>query len=157
MADVIIDEKLIELALSASTREEAIKVVADRLYALDYVNDGYYENVIKREKDFPTGLPSVIPVAVCHTEAQYVKQSALAVATLAHPIEFREMGTPERTVQAEIIFLIALNDAKQQVPWLKKMAAVFKNEAVLRTIKDSTSRSQLSEYLKSLFLEPAQS
>ena len=149
---VIIDEKLIELGLDASTREEAIKVVADKLYALDYVNPGYYENVVKREQEFPTGLPSVIPVAVCHTEAQYVKQSAMGVATLAHPIEFREMGTPERSVQAEIIFLIALNDSKQQVPWLKKMAGVFKSEATLRAIKESKNPAQLAAYLQDLFL-----
>jgi len=151
MAGVVIDEKLIELGLSAPTREQAIKVLADKLYALDYVKDGYYENVIKREQEFPTGLPSAIPVAVCHTEAQYVKQSALVVATLAHPIGFREMGTPEREVQSEIIFLIALKDSKQQVPWLKKMARVFKDRVVLEKIKQSTSKTELTEYLIQLF------
>jgi galactitol PTS system EIIA component len=151
MAGVIIDEKLIELGLDAPTREVAIRTVADKLYALNYVHPGYYENVVKREQEFPTGLPSIIPVAVCHTEAQYVKESAMAVATLAHPIEFREMGTPERSVQAEIIFLIALKDSKQQVPWLKKMATVFKSEATLRTIKESRSAAELAAFLQDLF------
>jgi hypothetical protein len=40
MASVIIDEKLIELGLDAPTREAAICIVADKLYALDYVNPG---------------------------------------------------------------------------------------------------------------------
>lgn len=153
MGSVIIDEKLIELGLDAPNREEAVRIVADKLYALDYVHPGYYENVIKREQEFPTGLPSVIPVAVCHTEAQYVKQSAMAVATLLHPIEFREMGTPERSVRAEVIFLIALNDSKQQVPWLKKMVTVFKSEPTLRAIKEAKDPAQLAEYLRNLFVD----
>ena len=151
MSEIIIDEKMIELALVANTKETAIKALADKLKELDYVKDGYFENVIKREKDFPTGLPTVIPVAICHTEAQYVNQSALAVATLATPVGFREMGTPDRDVQAEIIFLLALNDPKDQVPWLKKMVTIFKSKEALQTIKTANDKAVLAEYLKTLF------
>ena len=152
MAEVVISEKLIELALDVPSKEQAIRILADNLYALDYVKEGYYENVVRREKEFPTGLPSVIPISVCHTEAQYVNQSSMAVGTLAHPIEFQEMGTPERTVRAEIVFLLALNDPKDQVPWLKKMASVFKNREALETIRDAKSKPELAEYLRGLLL-----
>jgi PTS system galactitol-specific IIA component len=90
-------------------------------------------------------------VAICHTEAQYVKQSALAVGTLVTPIAFLEMGTPERTVNAEIIFLLALNDPKQQVTWLRKMVTIFKDQATLRRIRDAEDPSQLLQMLKNLF------
>jgi galactitol PTS system EIIA component len=151
MAEIIISDKLIKLSMQASTKEDAIRTLSDPLYELDYVREGYYEHVIGREKDFPTGLPAVIPVAVCHTEAEYVKQSALAVGTLVHPIAFQEMGTPERTVQAEIIFLLALNDPKQQVPWLKKMASLFKDRKTLETIRHASDPLELARSLKTLF------
>jgi PTS system galactitol-specific IIA component len=151
MAEIVISDKLIKLALRVESKEDAIRTLADPLHALDYVCDGYYENVIKREKNFPTGLPTSVPVAICHTEAQFVKQSALAVGTLLHPIAFQEMGTPERTVQAEIIFLLALNDPKQQVPWLKKMATVFKDRNTLEMIRDASDPVELAGSLKRIF------
>lgn len=152
MPKIIISEKLIELDLEADSKEQAIRVLADKLSALGYVKEGYYENVIQREKDYPTGLPSVIPVAVCHTEAQYVNRSSMAVGTLRRPVAFSEMGTPERSVMAEIIFLIALNDPKDQVPWLKKMAGIFKNKEALTHIKTATNKRKLASYLKSLLI-----
>ena len=91
-----------------------------------------------REETYPTGLPTSIPVAVCHTEARFVRRSALAVGTLATPIRFQEMGTPERQVDAEIIFLLALADPKDQYR-AKKMAGVFKDRAALAAIRDATS------------------
>ncbi len=151
MAEIVISEKLIKLSMQTSTKEDAIKMLADPFYELDYVREGYYEHVIEREKNFPTGLPTAIPVAVCHTEAEYVKQSALAVGTLLRPIAFQEMGTPERMVQAEIIFLLALNDPKQQVPWLKKMASIFKDRKTLEMIRNASDPMELAQALKTLF------
>jgi PTS system galactitol-specific IIA component len=151
MAEVIISEKLIKLGMIETSKEGAIRALAAGLYANDYVNEGYVENVIKREETYPTGLPTSIPIALCHTEAQYVKHSAMAVGTLVTPIPFLEMGTPERTVDAEIIFLLALNDPKQQVPWLKKMAAIFKDNAVLNSIRHADDPLMLAKMLKNLF------
>lgn len=149
MTDIIISEKLIKLGMTETSKEDAIRSLAEGLYALDYVREGYVENVIKREVDFPTGLPTSIPLALCHTEAQFVKQSALVVGTLAQPIEFLEMGTPEQTVKAEIIFLLAINDPKQQVPFLKKMAAIFKDHQMLVSIRDAKNPKVLADLLKS--------
>ena len=151
MGNVIISEDLMEINLDAPSKETAIKVLADKLKALDYVNNDYYENVIRREKDFPTGLPTVIPIALCHTEREFVIQSALAVGTLKHPIDFQEMGTPERVVKAEIIFLLALNDPKDQVPWLRKMMTVFKSKEVMEKIKFSKNRKELNDVMRTLF------
>jgi PTS system galactitol-specific IIA component len=151
MAEIVLSEELIKIGMTETTKEDAIRRLADGLYTLDYVREGYVENVIKREETFPTGLPTSIPVAICHTEAQYVKQSALAVGTLITPIAFMEMGTPERTVNAEIIFLLALNDPKQQVPWLRKMVTIFKDQATLKRIRDAEDPLKLVEMLKSLF------
>lgn len=151
MAEVILSEDLIQLGIAETQKEDVIKILSDKLKAKGYVKDGYYENVIKREKDFPTGLPTVIPVALCHTEAQYVNQSAMAVGTLAQPVEFHEMGTPERNIQAEIIFLLALKDPKDQITYLKKMVTVFKSKETLEAIRDSQDPVELITLLKEIF------
>ena len=152
MEKVIVSEELMEINLDAPSKELAIKILADKLKALDYVTDDYYENVIKREKKFPTGLPTVIPIAMCHTEREFVNQSALAVGTLKNPIEFRDMGAPDRFVKAEIIFLLALNDPKDQVTWLRKMMTVFKSKEVMGKIKSSKNKKELTDIIKEFLL-----
>jgi PTS system galactitol-specific IIA component len=151
MAEVILSEDLVELGITATEKEDVIKILADKLKAKGLVKDGYYENVVEREKDFPTGLPTVIPVALCHTEAKYVNQSAMAVGTLVQPVEFNEMGTPERNIQAEIIFLLALKDPKDQISYLKKMVTVFKSKETLEQIRDASEKSELVTFLKNIF------
>ena len=151
MADIIIREELIELGLDVQSKQEAIRALGANLLAFDYVTDDYVDQVLRREENFPTGLPTSIPVALCHTEAEYVKQSAMAVGTLVNPVEFMEMGTLDEFVQAEIIFLLALNDPKQQVPWLSKMATVFKDEETLLTIKNSQNKKALVSFLQTIF------
>jgi galactitol PTS system EIIA component len=152
MTEVILSEELIELGINKTIKEDVIKILADKLKAKGYVKDGFFENVIKREKDFPTGLPTVIPVALCHTEAKYVNQSAMAVGTLVHPVEFNEMGTPECTIQAEIIFLLALKDPKDQISYLKKMVTVFKSKETLEAIRDAYDAGELVAFLKEIFI-----
>jgi PTS system galactitol-specific IIA component len=153
MPEIILSEELIKLGMVETDKAEAIQTLAAGFYTLDYVRDGYVENVIKREDQFPTGLGTSIPVALCHTEAHFVKQSALAVGTLITPISFLEMGSLDHSVNVEIIFLLALNDPKQQVPWLRKMASLFKDEQMLRTIKDSKDPKKLVEILKNRFID----
>ena len=152
MADVIVREELMEINLDAPDKETALKILANRLKELDYVTDDYYENVIRREKIFPTGLPTIIPIAMCHTEMEFVKNSALAVGTLKKPVEFQEMGFPERVVKAEIIFLLALNDPKDQIAWLRKMMLVFKSKEVMEKIKFSKDAVGLTEVIREYLL-----
>jgi len=38
---------------------------------------------IQREREYLTGLPSGIPVALCHTDSQFTLHNAMAVGTLA--------------------------------------------------------------------------
>lgn len=151
MAEVILSEDLIELGINETKKEDVIRVLAEKLKAKGYVKDGYYENVVKREETFPTGLPTAIPVALCHTEARYVNQSAMAVGTLTHPVEFHEMGTPERNIKAEIVFLLALKDPKDQISYLKKMVTVFKSKETLETIRDATDPKALAAFLMDIF------
>ncbi len=152
MGKVIISEDLVQTNIVASTKEEVIKVLADKLKAKKYVDDGYYDKVIQREKNYPTGLPTVIPIALCHTERESVLKSALAVGTLKNPVEFQQMGSPELTVKAEIVFLLALNDPKDQIPWLMKMTSTFKSKETMEKVRFAKSSQELATVCKELFL-----
>ena len=52
---------------------------------------------------------------------------------------------------AEIIFVIAMKNPKDQVPWLQKMMTVFKDEAILSTIRDANDPEELVRFLNQVF------
>jgi PTS system galactitol-specific IIA component len=150
MADLIISPDLIEIALDVADKEQAISVLSQKLLERDLVDEGFTEHLIDREKNYPTGLPTPIPIALCHTEAQYVNQSALAIATLEHPIVFQEMGTPENELAVEMILVLALKDPKDQVPTLRRIVTTFKDIDVSTKIRNASSSDMLSDYLRQL-------
>ncbi len=145
------NEELVELGIQAEEKESVIKILSDKLLEQGYVKDSFYENVLKREEVFPTGLPTVIPMAICHTESEHVHNSAIAFGTVKSPVAFQEMGTPENTVMAEMVFVIALKDPKDQVPWLQKMMTVFRDEEILTTLRDAIDKKTLVRYLNDVF------
>lgn len=152
MGKVIISEDLVQTNIKAASKEEVIRVLAEKLKAKKYVDDGYYDKVIQREKNYPTGLPTIIPIALCHTERESVLKSALAVGTLEQPVDFQQMGSPELTVKAEIVFLLALNDPKDQIPWIMKLTSVFKEKENMEKVRFAKSDKDLAKICKELFL-----
>ena len=150
MANVLIDQKLMAIKLAANTKEEVLGTLSDKLFVLDLVTEDFQKHLLEREESFPTGLITSIPLALCHTEAQYVKQAAMCCASLLNPVEFHEMGNPDGIVKAEIVFLLALKDPKEQVPWLKKIASIFKDENALKTIKNAPNAKALADFLSSI-------
>ena len=151
MSFVEFNENLVALGIQAEQKETAIRILSDKLLAQGFVKDSFYQNVLDREAVFPTGLPTIVPMAICHTESEHVHSSAIAVGTVASPVAFQEMGTPERTVMAEIVFVIALKNPKDQVPWLQKMMTVFKDEAILSAIRDAEDPEELVQFLNQVF------
>lgn len=151
MAEVVFSEGLIELGIAGTHRNDVIKVLADKLEGGGYVTRGYYDRVIRREETYATGLPTAIPVAICHTEAKYVNQSAMAIGTLAQPVEFHEMGSPEKVIKAEIVFLLALKDHKGKSAFLARLTMIFKDRALLMAIRYAEDSTMLVNFLKEFF------
>ncbi len=104
----IIRRSVIVAHLDAKSAEEAISILATELSKKGVVREGFAESVINREREFPTGLNTFVPIALPHTEAKYSKKEAFAIATLKNPVIFREMGDPSKKVQVKIILMPVL-------------------------------------------------
>ncbi len=138
MESVIFNEDLTIIGLDRREKEDVLKEMSIKLEERGYVTDDFLSHVLKREEEYPTGLLATVPLALCHTEAKFVKKSSLVVSTLKNPVEFHEMGNPDGLVMAQIVFLLALHNPKDQVMWLKRMANLFKNEEALVKIKNAS-------------------
>lgn len=151
MGIVKFSQDMVELRIEAQEKETVIKLLCEKLLKKGFVKDSFYANVLKREEVFPTGLPTSIPMAICHTESEHVNSSAIAFGTMSKPVAFQEMGTPERTVMAEMVFVIALKNPKDQVPWLQKMMTVFRDNEILETIRNASDKAEVVNYLNDIF------
>ncbi|MET7691843.1 fructose-specific PTS transporter subunit EIIC [Streptomyces sp. NPDC005483] len=101
MSDMITAD-LVDLDLSADTKEAAARALAERMVALGRVTDleGFLADVAAREAQMPTGLDGGIGIP--HCRSVHVTEPTLAFGRSAAGIDF---GAPDGP--ADLIFLIA--------------------------------------------------
>jgi galactitol PTS system EIIA component len=117
----------IVLHLDASSSEQVIRVLGNRLHELGLVKDGFVEATLRREADMPTGLPlgGEINAAIPHVDIEYVNQSSLALATLAAPVVFYNMVEPDEAVPVRLVIMLALDQPKSQIEMLQQVSALL--------------------------------
>ncbi|MFI5821384.1 fructose-specific PTS transporter subunit EIIC [Streptomyces rishiriensis] len=101
MSDMITAD-LVDLDLSASTKEAAARSLAERMAALGRVTDleGFLADVAAREAQMPTGLDGGIGIP--HCRSAHVTEPTLAFGRSAAGIDFGAADGP-----ADLVFLIA--------------------------------------------------
>ncbi|MEU2400553.1 fructose-specific PTS transporter subunit EIIC [Streptomyces pseudogriseolus] len=101
MSDTITAD-LVDLDLSADTKEAAARALAERMAALGRVTDleGFLADVAAREAQMPTGLDGGIGIP--HCRSAHVTEPTLAFGRSASGVDF---GAPDGP--ADLIFLIA--------------------------------------------------
>ncbi|MFF4524127.1 PTS fructose transporter subunit IIABC [Streptomyces bluensis] len=98
----MITADLVDLDLSADTKEAAARALAERMVAKGRVTDldGFLTDVAAREAQMPTGLDGGIGIPHCRSE--HVTEPTLAFGRSAAGIDFGAADGP-----ADLIFLIA--------------------------------------------------
>jgi fructose PTS system EIIBC or EIIC component len=98
----MITADLVDLDLSAETKEAAARALAERMVAKGRVTDldGFLADVAAREAQMPTGLDGGIGIPHCRSE--HVTEPTLAFGRSASGVDFGAADGP-----ADLIFLIA--------------------------------------------------
>jgi PTS system fructose-specific IIC component len=142
MSDMITAD-LVDLDLSADTKEAAARALAERMVALGRVTDldGFLADVAAREAQMPTGLDGGIGIPHCRSE--HVTEPTLAFGRSADGIDFGAADGP-----ADLIFLIAApagaDDAHLTI--LSSLARQLMNTEftdALRAVGDATAAAAL--------------
>jgi PTS system galactitol-specific IIA component len=145
----IISTDLILPRLEARTWQEVIQALGDKLQDYGYVKATYVPAVMEREGVFPTGLPlGDINVAIPHTDVEHVNKPAIAVATLARPVAFGNMGEPGNLLEARIVFLLAMNEPHAQLDLLQNLVKTFQNPQVLENLLGTASPEEIESILQ---------
>ncbi|MFF9454510.1 PTS fructose transporter subunit IIABC [Streptomyces flaveolus] len=142
MSDMITAD-LVDLDLSADTKEAAARALAERMVAQGRVTDleGFLADVAAREAQMPTGLDGGIGIPHCRSE--HVTEPTLAFGRSASGIDFGAADGP-----ADLIFLIAApagaDDAHLTI--LSSLARQLMNAeftAALRSVGDAGAAAAL--------------
>lgn len=131
MSDLF-DAKIVLFSQHAADKEEALKLLADEFVKTGVAKDTFYQGLITREADFPTGLSlNNMCVAIPHTDPEHVNRTQIGFMTLAEPVEFVEMGTEDKIIPVKMMFMLALKEAHQQLEMLTKLMDVFQNDELV--------------------------
>lgn len=148
MSDSLINKELILLDLEASDRSNLLKQMAGILFEKGYVKDSYSQAIVEREELFSTGLPGAGGgVAIPHTDAPHVNQSAILVGILKEPVTFQMMGNHEEKIPVNICFMLALKESNVHIQVLSSLMELIQDEDLMKQILETASVSELYELL----------
>ncbi|MET9434679.1 fructose-specific PTS transporter subunit EIIC [Streptomyces sp. NPDC006551] len=135
----MITADLVDLDLSAGTKEAAARSLAERMVALGRVTDldGFLADVAAREAQMPTGLDGGIGIP--HCRSAHVTEPTLAFGRSPEGVDF---GAPDGP--ADLIFLIAApagaDDAHLTI--LSSLARQLMNEEFTGALRGATSAAE---------------
>jgi PTS system galactitol-specific IIA component len=153
MTKPIISENLIIVGSEPDppSAEGIITILCERLVEEGYVDSSYCQAVLDRERQFPTGLPSLpYATAIPHADADGVKKTGIAVAILNYPVPFRAMDSPEEHLDVRVILLLAVADPSRQVPMLQWVCTLLQDQEVVKALASVKSPREAMTILETL-------
>lgn len=126
-----------DTSLDAATAIEALEKIATRGYEAGLVEESWLAAVVEREREFPTGLPTPIPVAIPHTDSVHVKVSGIGFFRLDQPVSFGEMGSIRNDVEVSIIIPLLITDSKGQVDLLVSVINAVQDLDFMKKLMDT--------------------
>jgi len=146
---MVANKGLVRLHQSCESSTELITDMANLAKSQDLVDDSFLVAILEREKNYPTGLELPISIAIPHIDTG-VKKSFVSVATLHEPVVFYNMDGSGSEVQARIVFVFGITDAKNQLAILKKFAISFAQEEKIKPLLETRNPDVLLEGLNML-------
>ncbi|MGO2083246.1 PTS sugar transporter subunit IIA [Vagococcus sp.] len=102
------------------SQEEVFKNIGNQLYERGLVTADFVQNILIREREYPTGLdltpvnPKLKNIAIPHTESKYVKTTRIVPVKLIHPVKFHNMINPEEVLSVSFLFMILNENGSEQ-------------------------------------------
>jgi hypothetical protein len=145
LGNAVTTEQLVIIDIAASTREQAVRQLAERLLTEGRISEiePYLEAVAKREEHFPTGIEGGI--AIPHAQSDFVVTPSVAVATSSTGIDFGADDGP-----SNLIFLIAApasGEGNAHLEILAKLARKVMNEEFRESLRAEKNAAKIAEII----------
>lgn len=147
--ELFLNEELVFRNLEFGTDSEVLEYLAKQLFERGYVQESYVQAIQDREKEYPTGLPSTAPgIAIPHANFEMVNKTTLAIATLAHPVDFHNMEENEATLPIQIVIMMAIGEPHGQVEMLQKIVGIIQADDLRNQMVAAETDTELLDLLK---------
>lgn len=144
----VFNEKLIFLGENLVSQEDVFKFLTDKLFNKNLVKPEFFQKIVERERQFPTGLSiNGFGVAIPHTDSIFVNKSQIAYVSLKEPVIFKEMGNSTTEIKVNQVFMLALKEAHEQLDILQKLIEMFQNEMHMTSLATATSSQEVESVL----------
>ena len=107
--------------------KEAIKMTSEVLYENGFVKNTFYDMCVERELEFPTGLKTLLPVAIPHTNDSSVFDTAFCLLRLKKPVKFKNMEDSDQDIAIDFVLNMAVNGSAQ-LEALQNIVRIFQDE-----------------------------
>lgn len=136
-----------DISLDVTSAADALEKIATSGYKLNLLEQTWLAAAVDREKEFPTGLPTPIPVAIPHTDSMHVKASGIGFFRLVQPVTFGEMGSTDSTVEVSIIIPLLITDPKDQVDLLMKVVTAVQDLDFMKKLMEIEDPQEIERIL----------
>lgn len=144
----LIDKNLIFKDLEAASQDELFTAVGSRMIEYGFAKEGYIEELNKREKAFPTGVPvQPIGVAIPHTEGHLINENRLAVVTLKNPITFEIMGSDHETMSVSLVIFIGMHNGKEHMAILQRLIELIQNAGFVSILMKAITEEEIYQIM----------
>lgn len=142
--------ELSELNLVADTDVAVLTFLANKAEETGWVKSSFAEALLARERNYPTGLPTTIAVAIPHADVEHVNRAGLGIALLANPVPFMEMGGAGTAVSVQAVVLILVTDPHSQITMLTRLIDVFQTEGWYEKLGSAADSTALADAFNAL-------
>jgi len=128
-------EDLIMLNVEGDTRDEVLKHIADLFVSKGIAKDTFYEGLLQRENEFPTGLPiGEYNIAIPHTYPEHYNDIGVAICVPKHPVKFFNMGDKTDELTVHVIVCLALKKMDDSIKMLPSLMSFFADEDNIKAV-----------------------
>jgi mannitol operon transcriptional antiterminator len=144
------DEGLIFPQISVNSSRKVIKLLGNALIKNGFAKDGLVKDVLVRERKFPTGMNTEIPIAIPHAGPEFTIKKGLAIATLKYPVKFREMGNPEKVLDVRIVIMPVLTGKEEDGKEFYELLQRLRDKKLLEEVMQSMSRPEIKKIINTI-------
>ncbi|WP_170006654.1 PTS sugar transporter subunit IIA [Bacillus fonticola] len=149
MSGLYFNESVILLDIECTAKEEVLTEMSRNLVDKDLVKESFINAIIKREGEFPTGLPTAgVSVAIPHTDSEHVNKKTISIGVLKEAVDFGVMGDDSETTPVKIVFMLAMDETHSQLTLLQRLMGVFQNENILNYLVSENDKTTIKQLLE---------
>lgn len=146
---MLINKNLIVINLEAEDKHDAISKLISMAKSEDKITseEEFFQCVLKREKEFSTGIGCGI--AIPHGKSETVKEAIIAFAKLKKGIDWEAMDSGS----VDLIFLLGVPEINKENLHLKilaKLSRKLMDEDFVKILRDSCTAQEVYEALKDI-------